>query len=161
MREILLTQGRVALVDDEDYAMLSHWSWGVSQGYAAAYNGGGRLRCRFISMHRLLMLPAPDLEVDHINGDRLDNRKRNLRVCDGYGNQRNRYSTRGSSRFQGVCWSVAARKWQAGIWLNGCQKYLGIFDCEHEAAAAYDVAASLHFGEFARLNFPLNSANDE
>jgi hypothetical protein len=157
MREIQLTRGMVAMVDDEDYEMLSHWRWYFnSRGYAQACNGGDRYHRRLTSMHRVVALPDPTQEVDHINGDKLDNRRSNLRPCSRSENQRNNQSHVGTSRFKGVSWQSSKRKWKAQIDAKDRYKggYIGNFDDEVSAALAYDAAARECFGVFARLNFP-------
>jgi hypothetical protein len=96
------------------------------------------------------------MEVDHVNGDGLDNRRSNLRVCTHAENARNQSSrTRMStSRFRGVVWAKDRRKWRAMIGDNGRTVHLGNFTDEIEAAQAYDRAAREMYGAFARLNFP-------
>jgi len=96
----------------------------------------------------------PSEQVDHINGDRSDNRWINLRSATGSENSKNRKSMQGSSSaYLGVHWSAKDRKWVAKITVSGKQVVLGFFSCEDEAARAYDAAASVHHGEFANLNF--------
>ena len=90
--------------------------------------------------------------VDHINGDRLDNRRANLRLCDRAQSTWNR-GPRGGRKFKGVTMLPSGR-WQSYITARGCQQYLGLFNTAEEAAAAYDDAARRLHGEFARLNFP-------
>lgn len=94
-------------------------------------------------------------EVDHINGDTLDNRRANLRKCLHSENGRNlrKWSSPTSSRYKGVCLRPHGR-WQGYICFKSKQVYLGLFDSEENAARAYDVKARELFGEFARLNFP-------
>jgi len=95
--------------------------------------------------------------VDHINGDPLDNRRQNLRPATPSQNQANRTKYQGrrgvTSRYKGVCWHRKDKKWMARIYRDGKQIYLGGFDCEIEAAKAYDSAALEIFGEFALPNF--------
>lgn len=105
-----------------------------------------------------LIVDAPEgLVVDHINGNPLDNRRENLRLCtvkENNWNRRRRIG--GSSRFKGV--SRAGNRWKAIIWPNGSQKYLGSYADPEEAARAYDRAAAEEYGEFACLNFPGDGA---
>jgi len=107
-------------------------------------------------MHRLILNAPPDLKVDHINGNGLDNRKENLRLATTPQNVRNaRLSLRNSSGFKGV--KRKRQKWQASIVFNGKTIRLGVFDAREDAARAYDIAALLLHGEFARVNFPKES----
>ena len=158
MKTIELTKGYVALVDDADFEWLSQRKWCASyerNGNAYAlrgYRSGDRKRT--IKMHREIMGAKPGQQVDHKNGDTLDNRRANLRICTQSQNNMNRHTRTGTSRYKGVCWSKAKRKWQAGIQVDGKTKFLGYFHNEIEAARAYDVAARDLFGEYANLNFP-------
>jgi hypothetical protein len=108
-------------------------------------------------MHRMVMKAPPDMLVDHINQNGLDNRRSNLRLATGAQNQRNAHGRgihRGkpsSSRFRGV--SRSGMKWSAHISVNGKNIRLGTFRTEEQAARAYDTAARIYHKEFARLNF--------
>lgn len=159
MREIPLARGRgVALVDDEDFDVLSALKWHRHPGgYATRSVGPNRhTEKRTILMHRQIMAVTDRWQyVDHISGDKLDNRRENLRVCtplESSWNLRKHRVT--SSRFKGVRWEARCKKWQAEIGVNGRSKYLGVFDTEEEAAHVHDEAARLLRGEYARLNFP-------
>jgi hypothetical protein len=107
---------------------------------------------RSIFMHRQIMQPPDGLVVDHINGNGLDNRWCNLRICTQRQNTHNRRRMRRSSRFVGV--SRHQNKWRASICCDGKDHYLGLFDDEIEAAKARDRETLRLFGEFAYLNFP-------
>ena len=160
MKEIQLTQGKTALVDDEDYEELNKYKWFVCKcgpHFYASREGKMVNRKRFpmIRMHREIMKPPEGLKVDHINMDTLNNQRDNLRLCTHQQNLRNRKSCKGStSRFKGVCWDKSRTKWMATIKVDvGQQKYLGRHDSEVVAARAYNNAAINLFGDFARLNF--------
>jgi hypothetical protein len=156
--QIPLTQGRVAIVDDED-ADLAKRKWHFSRGYAerARYVGQKRFH---VSLHRVVLArklarPLEPGEVtDHINGDTLDNRRENLRVCTHRQNLLNAGPRRPGKRYKGAGWHKRRGKWQAYITVRGKLKWLGYFDTEEAAAHAYDEAARKHHGEFAYLNFP-------
>lgn len=157
-KSIPLTKNVSAIVDAEDFDWLNQWTWTAFDGrrgkyYAARYKKvAGVSRC--IYMHRLIMKEPAGLLVDHANGNTLDNRRQNLRVCSKRQNQRNMCKPRHgkSSRFKGVTWDKNKRKWMAKIKLLGTTRTLGRFHDEKEAAIAYNVAATKYFGEFARLN---------
>jgi hypothetical protein len=94
-------------------------------------------------------------QVDHKDGNGLNNCRGNLRPCTQAQNLRNQSKSLGlSSQFKGVSWFKPVRKWRAYVSLNGKQHSLGYYDCEVEAAQAYDWSAQIYFGEFAKLNFP-------
>ncbi len=126
------------IIDAADFAWASQWHWCLmAVGYAvrrATVNG----RSEFFLLHRELMglVKGDGLEVDHINHNKLDNRRANLRIVTRQGNRQNVASRRGSSsQYRGVAWDKAAGKWVAGIGINGKRKYLGYFTDEQEAAA--------------------------
>ena len=153
MKQIELTQGKFALVDDDDFEELNQYNWCFSHGYAVRYVTVSVKRTTQ-GMHRLVTNCATDMDVDHINHDRLDNQKANLRVCstsENCHNQKVRTYAK-SSRFKGVCFNKKLGKWEAKIQLNNKQKYLGLFENEIDAAIAYNNAAIEFFGEFALIN---------
>lgn len=149
---IPLTKGYKALVSESDYRHLMGMKWHAhvsSHGFVYARNGDGT------AMHVYLLKPPRGMLVDHINGDKLDNRRENLRLATSEENSRNVQKVSGrSSRYKGVAWDAARKKWKAQIQAEGKQKTLGRFDSEEEAARVYDAAAKAAFGEFAFLNFP-------
>lgn len=158
MKKIPLTQGKFAIVDDEDYDHLMQWKWlYMNVGYAARkeYLGGGRKnqKQKTIYLHDYLNCPADGLQTDHINENKLDNRKENLRTADRSENQRNKKMLRNNtSGYKGVTWDKKSNKWKAQISINNMVKYLGVFLNKNDAAIAYNDAALKISGEFAALN---------
>lgn len=150
---VLLATGDVAYCDAEDFDLIAHQSnWTLmGNGYPSYTNNTTR---QTVKMHQLL-LPDADL-VDHENGNKLDNRRRNLRPCSHSENNSNRASrSDSSSRFKGVTWDKSRNKWMAAIAAHGKSKTIGRFDSEGDAARAYDAEARLAYGDFAKLNFPV------
>jgi hypothetical protein len=154
-REIQLTKGFVALVDDEDYEWLNRYKWYEAVGYAGrnvTNPAGGKTR---LLMHReILGLGYEDAShVDHINRNRLDNHRANLRICLNAENRRNQKAQSGGySRFKGVTWHKRDSKWLAHIRYETKLHFLGYYKVEEGAARAYDKAALQYFGEFACTN---------
>jgi len=150
-----LTKGLEALVSPQDFDMVREFKWCATRGGRTSYasrqvrSSDGKWSVGL--MHRLIMAPPQGLLVDHINGNGLDNRRENLRLCSHAENIRNQQSRLGtSSRFKGV-W-MHSGKWAAMIEHNGDKINLGRFDCEERAARQYDRAARVFFGRFARTN---------
>lgn len=148
-----LTKGQIALVDDEDYAWLTQWQWSYhNSGYACRSERTGG-HSRMILMHRAILGANGNVYVDHINGNGLDNRRSNLRIATP---QQSAYNTTKPNKngYRGVTFHAGrAKPYQAAIQLNGHKKSLGYYATAREAAVAYDTAAILHQGEFAKLNF--------
>jgi len=155
MKQIPLTKGFFALVDDEDFEFLMQWKWFVSkkknQFVAESRVGSPLVR---VKMHRFIMqLSDKKMCVDHINGESLDNRRSNLRICTHAQNLRNkRLSKNNTSGFKGVNWNKNSDKWEVRIKTDGKSKCVGYFKCLLTAAKAYNEAAKKYHGEFARLN---------
>lgn len=150
MKQITLTRGMFAIVDDADFDTLQKYNWQMHKhGYATRKKGLGH-----ISMHREIMNPPSGFDVDHINGNKLDNRRANLRICSRHENTFNQgLRSNNNSGYKGVSWRKQERKWIAQIQANGKRKTIGYFDSAIEAARAYDNAAIEAYGEYARLNF--------
>jgi len=150
VRLIPLGDGFYAYVDKADYEWLSRYTWHLSNGYAFRLEKGKR-----IAMHREIMQPPKGKLVDHIDGNKANNCRLNLRVCTQAENLRNTCKRHGSrSGFKGVFYDMRFGKWFAQCRLKGKRHWRGYFDNEMEAARAYDRMAVELFGEFARLNFP-------
>jgi hypothetical protein len=157
VKEVYLTNGRgVALVDDEDYELVRHYSWRLSsRGYAVAWTPGSAEERRLVYMHRLLTGVPDDLDVDHENRNKLDNRRFNLRWATTSQNIANRAKAEGcSSQYIGVSWDEGRQRWRAMVKKDGVAYNLGRFTDEEAAARARDRRALELFGKFAVLNFP-------
>lgn len=157
-KEIPLTQDKVTLVDIENYDYLNQWKWFADKDrknsifYAkrSVLKNGKQTT---LKMHREILKPPKDMEIDHKNRDGLDNRKCNLRLCNRSQNQMNKEIQRNNtSSYKGVSWHERGKKWQAYIRKDYKRKHLGLFNIKEEAALAYNEAAIKSFGEFARLN---------
>ena len=151
---IPLTQNACATVDTEDLGLLDEYRWQLMAKNHLRYarrNDGKKT----VYMHRVIMNAPANMQIDHINGNGLDNRKANLRLCTCSQNQRNsRKKHIATSQFKGVDWHESNKSWRARICLNGKQINIGRYHDEFRAAKAYDVKAVELFGEFANLNFP-------
>lgn len=152
-KQISLTQGKVAIVDDEDFEWLNQWKWCARKDGPRWYVMRRNCERELVQMHRFILNPQAHLETDHRNGNGLDNRRCNLRSCTRSQNSMNSKKRTGcTSQFKGICWRQDTRKWRARIQFNDKRHNLGCFDNELKAAKAYNKAASRLFGEFARLN---------
>lgn len=173
-----LPGGLVALVDDQDAERVLTHRWHTKRKSAdptkvyvqrtVRLEPGRRGRKTSLALHRFILDAPEGLFVDHRNGDPLDNRRENLRICTVRENSTNIVSSknRKAGGFKGVSWNRNAGKWEAYIGAgavgpNGRRRrmYLGLFADPADAARAYDAAAALHFGEFAALNFPVAEAS--
>ena len=158
MPEIALSHGKVALVDDEDYEALSRFRWRAhaesGKWWYAVRNAPHVTRSRgTIKMHRQILEAPKGVMVDHINGDTLDNRRFNLRLCTPSQNSQNRHVTFSASGLRGVTLTTSGR-WQAQTSYLKQVIYLGVFDTPEEAGRAYDAAVLELHGPNAALNFP-------
>jgi len=156
MQQIILSQGKFALIDNEDYELVSKYKWCASKKRNTFY----ALRAiklptgRYSTIHMHTFITEWS-RVDHINGNGLDNQRSNLRQLNNSLNIRNQHVNWGSSKYKGVSWYNREGKWIAKI--NGIhvRKYVGSFHDEIEAAKAYDEAIYKIFGDITMLNFPL------
>lgn len=153
MKQIAITKGHLVVVDDEDFDYLSKFTWHYSTGYAARRSHkseGGK--SRILLMHRQI-LGEPVTHVDHINGNRLDNRRSNIRLATAQDNMRNKSKSKNtSSQYKGVSYNKNARKWQSYIMVDYKRIHLGLHEREEDAATTYNLSAHMRFGEFAKLN---------
>jgi hypothetical protein len=160
MKEIRLTNGYIALVDDNDFDLLNQWSWrGNKQNNGAVYAEtdnyveGKRI---VIKMHRFIVgVSDSTILVDHKDGNGLNNQRNNLRPCSKSQNGMNRGTIRKNrlSKFKGVQWHKAGKKWVSEIVVNKKKTYLGLFINEEDAAKDYEIKSKELHGEFSKLNF--------
>lgn len=151
VKQIPLTKGLVAIVDDEDYERVSIFKWNAGHNERRTCYAQRATRDKTIMMHRFILGAQDEQEVDHIDGDGLNNQKSNLRLCS---RRENQWHKRGwaPSGFKGVY--PMGKKWRAVITAYGHKHYLGCFDSPVAAARMYDQAARQLHGDFAYLNFP-------
>lgn len=156
MKEIKLTKGFSTKVDDDDYEYLNQWKWHAlvhATNIYAARSVYTNKKNKMIYMHREIMHPTLQEEVDHIDHNCLNNQKSNLRNCTRQQNQRNKRARKNSSsKYLGVCHKYIECI-VAQIRANNKTIFLGYFNTEEDAARAYDKAAKEYHGEFANLNF--------
>lgn len=142
MKTIPIKGGFSSKVDDEDFAFLSTFRWYLVKGYAVTASGK-------LKMHRLVLKAKAREICDHINRDKLDNRKANLRFCTSRQNRANsNIRSDNKSGYKGVSFWTATGKWRAQI--SG--RLLGYYSSAQEAAMVYNSAAMKEFGEFSHLN---------
>ncbi len=152
--QIPLTSGKAALIDAVDYPKICGYKWRFHSGYARAFKyNPSTQKNDAIHMSHLIMPCPPGMEIDHINRDRLDNRKCNLRVVTRSQNCANRGSFKNSvSQYKGVHWNKKMELWEAAIRKDGIQTAIGAFNDEVAAASAYNDYARKMWGEYAALN---------
>lgn len=151
-KEIFFTNEKVLILDDDDYENLKSYNITLHRGGYAIRHIQKENKSVVILIHREITNAPSGMVVDHINGNKLDNRKENLRVCTQSQNSMNRrLFSKNSSGHKGVSWCKTKRKWQAQIMLNGKQKTIGRFHNIEDAILAYKKASQELFGEFARV----------
>lgn len=160
-KTIILSQGMQAIVDPDDYEHLSKWKWHFHLGYAVRNCSLSRcMHCGFLPrkmlyMHRVVCDAPKGLDVDHINRNKLDNRRINLRAVTREQNCRN--SRRKNKKYKGVYWIAKRKKWRAAINYKGKYIEIGSFDTQEQAASAYNKRVYELYGEHAYLN-PIEEA---
>ena len=163
-KQIQIAKGKFAIVDDEDYESLIKHKWSLSIGTNRTYYAHRRKKSKeiingeshMISMHCSILKAPYGFQIDHINGNGLDNRKCNLRIASRSENQRNSQKRiDNTSGYKGVYLDKGARhkRWKAQICVNSKRINLGRYHFPEQAAQAYDDAARKYFGDFARTNF--------
>ena len=152
MVEVPLTKGKVALIDDSDLPLVINHKWHFDGAYARMCTWDpATKKSGLVRLHTLL---TGLKHVDHVNLNKLDNRRENLRPCSHKQNCRNQSAkARNVAGFKGVGFDVERNKWRAQIMIDGRQHFLGRYEKAEDAARAYDAAARSQFGEFARPNF--------
>jgi hypothetical protein len=152
IREIPITKGMVTIVSDEDFEWLSKFNWRYTNGYAARTTLLSCGKRKTILMHREILGNVAE-QVDHIDGNKLNNTRENLRAASPSENCRNTKNRTGSSsKYKGVGFDKGSKKWRATIKMNNTSMFLGYFENEHDAARMYNFWAIDLFGEFAKLN---------
>lgn len=177
-KEIQLTQGKVAIVDDDDYELVSQYKWHATQRhntwYAETNSKGGRVGRKKIALHRLIMQPPDDMVVDHWDWNGLNCTRENMRICTNleninrhrgdprstvFGAIHPRCENKNPTGYKGV--SRELKKWRAQLKVNRKYIRVGVFDTVEEAARAYDRAARKYLPNTAYLNFPDESSERE
>lgn len=157
MKEIVLSNGMVALVDDEDYErlVLKNWSCLPNNSTVYAYRHIYQDGLNYVSlMHVEVIGKRVGFVVDHIDRNGLNNQRTNLRHATYSQNRANSIAVKGVSKYKGVTWDEPNQKWRAKIRYDYRDYHLGRYVSEEEAARAYDVRALAVFGDFASLNLP-------
>jgi len=157
MKYIPLTQGKFAIVDDDMYEYLNQWKWCLrkksERSFYAGRNDWENKKNHIVTMQQLIMNPPKGMVIDHINGNGLDNRRCNLRICTREQNLKNQKRHKNNKcGYKGVHWVPLLKKWRAGIYSDGKDIYIGVYASLEDAAKAYNKAAIKYHGEFARLN---------
>lgn len=151
MKYIELKNGGQVKVDDEDFEWLNEFSWRLNPWGYAETRKQKDLKRETLKMHRLINKTPKGFSTDHINHDKLDNRKSNLRTVTQKENSMNARPQKGH-KFKGTHYNKVEKYWVSYITINGKKTYLGVYATEEEAALVYNKAAKEHFPDFAFLN---------
>lgn len=147
--KIKLQNGGHALLDKEDFRLLSKFKWRKNGRYVSTCHKG-----KTTYLHLAILWRPNGMVIDHINGNTKDNRRKNLRVCTQVENAQNkRRSSSYMSKYTGVSWNNGRNKWRSTIQHDGDVFHLGMFKKQTDAARAYDKAAKLLYGKHAKTNF--------
>jgi hypothetical protein len=151
MKKIRLPHGKYTIVDDDDFDNLNQYKWHVhTKGYAVRHGKSDDGLGRTIRMHREILCAPEGLQVDHINRDKLDNRKNNLRLCNNSQNHMNKnVRVDNSSGHPGVSWSKISNKWHVYLNIDGVRKNLGFYSDIKRAIAARVKAEKKFYKEFS------------
>lgn len=155
---VSLSKGKFAIIDAQDADYINQWKWTyLSSGYAfrRKYLGvvDGKEQSEYILMHRLLMDCPEGYEVDHINHNRLDNRKSNLRIVTRAQNTHNAgIRSDNTSGHKNIYWYKAYKKWMVTVGANGKSHFIGYYDKLDEAVEAKKLAIKRLHGEYANVN---------
>lgn len=160
MKLIPLTQGKFTKIDDEDFERVSQYKWHYSSKRLGSLIGCVKRHCvqngkiYLMRLHRFIISVPDDMQVDHIDGDALNNQKSNLRICTPAQNCMNKRfePKRNTSGFKGVSLHKPTGRWRARVKLDRKERHVGLFDSPIEAARAYDEMAVKCFGVFAKTN---------
>ena len=153
MRTIKLTKGQVALVDDGSFNLLSQYRWHAGKNPNGKFYARRKSNGENEHMHRMILNAPNGLDVDHVNGDSLDNRRANLRLCTRSENNMNRgVQCNNSSGYKGVTWNKRKNKFCAQIRKEKRHYHCGYFDKPKDAAISYDMVALMLYGDFAITN---------
>jgi len=149
MKKIILSNNKVSIIDDEDFEKVSKYKWSyLPLGYATRQDWSTK---KFLYLHRYIINAPEEFIVDHINGDKLDNRKENLRLCSQSQNMMNRGKNKNNtSGLKGVIFRKDTKKWQAQIKLNYKNINLGSYESAIDASKARRRAEKKYYGEFAK-----------
>lgn len=155
MKSLKVSKQHIAIVDDRDYNMVSEFKWVYTKGYATT-----KVKNKRIYMHRLILGTPKGLDTDHIDGDKLNNIRCNLRIVTHQENGFNSFKQKNNtSGYKGVTWNKQHGKWKVQLGLNYGRIHLGYFVNVINAAKAYDVGAIKYFDKkYAKLNFPMTDS---
>ncbi len=155
-KKTVKVEGHSVTMDEADYNKLPNKRFFLTCGYCyipLKVNG----KHTTTSIHRFIMQTPKDMVTDHINGNKLDNRRENLRICNQQENARNAdKKSRNTSGYKGVFFHKRDKRWFTQICLNGKMVWGGGFKTKEEAAKKYNELATVYFGDFARLNLIKN-----